>query len=142
MAAPQGSRPLGAGMAPAVRRAAAWAGLAAAVLTGATACVGGPAAEPPDRSAPAALPTGGTPVALAPSSFSTKIDNRYWPMAPGDRWIYDEVDADGVVSRNVVTVTSATKKVAAGIDGRVVRDTLTLNGQIVEDTFDWYAEDA
>jgi hypothetical protein len=42
----------------------------------------------------------------------------------------------------VVRVTHHTKLVAAGIRGRVVRDTVTEDGELVEDTSDWYAQDA
>ena len=42
----------------------------------------------------------------------------------------------------VVIVTNLTKKIANGITARVVRDTVTEDGEIVEDTNDWYAQDA
>jgi hypothetical protein len=41
----------------------------------------------------------------------------------------------------VVKVTHRTKRVASGVTGWVVRDTVTLSGQLVEDTFDWYSQD-
>ena len=41
----------------------------------------------------------------------------------------------------VVTVTGGTRE-ANGIEARVVRDVVTANGVPVEDTFDWYAQDA
>jgi hypothetical protein len=72
----------------------------------------------------------------APADFSTRIDNRYWPMAPGTRWIYREGD-----QRVAVTVTSETKRIANGVTARVVRDTVTKGGELVEDTFDFYAQD-
>jgi hypothetical protein len=78
-----------------------------------------------------------TVVALAASpGYSTHIDNPYWPMKPGTRWVYREG-----AQRVVVRVTHHTKLVAAGIRGRVVRDTVTEDGELVEDTFDWYAQD-
>jgi hypothetical protein len=76
-----------------------------------------------------------------PGDFTTRIDNPYWPMAPGSRWVYRETDTDGSVQKVVVKVTNRTKRVASGIVGRVVRDTVTEDGQLVEDTFDWYAQD-
>jgi hypothetical protein len=42
----------------------------------------------------------------------------------------------------VVTVSSETKKLANGITARVVRDTVTEDGELIEDTVDWYAQDA
>ena len=76
-----------------------------------------------------------------PGDFTTRIDNPYWPMAPGSRWVYRETDTDGSVQKVVVKVTDRTKRVASGIVGRVVRDTVTEDGRLVEDTFDWYAQD-
>jgi hypothetical protein len=41
----------------------------------------------------------------------------------------------------VVKVTRETKLIANGVTARVVRDTATKKGRVVEDTFDWYAQD-
>ena len=41
----------------------------------------------------------------------------------------------------VVTATAETKQIANGITARVVRDTVTEDGALIEDTFDWYAQD-
>ena len=71
-----------------------------------------------------------------PADFTTRIDNRYWPMAPGTRWIYREGD-----QLDATTVTRKTKRIANGVTARVVRDTVTRGGEIVEDTFDFYAQD-
>ncbi len=87
------------------------------------------------------LPKGSEVVKLDPADFTTKIDNPYWPMKPGTRWIYRETDPDGTVQRVVVRVTNQTKKIANGIVARVVRDTVTEDGKLVEDTWDWYAQD-
>jgi hypothetical protein len=86
-----------------------------------------------------------TLVALAgapdPSHFSTRIDNPYWPMRPGSRWVYRETDTDGSVQRIVVTVARRTKRVASGVTARIVHDRATEDGQVVENTFDYYAQD-
>lgn len=87
------------------------------------------------------LPQGNEPVNLDPENFTTKIDNRYWPMVPRTRWTYRETDQEGAELQVVVTVTEQTKKIANGITARVVRDTVTEDGKLVEDTFDWYAQD-
>jgi hypothetical protein len=88
------------------------------------------------------LPQGSESVDLDPASFTVEIDNRYWPMAPGTRWTYREVDEEGKRLQVVVTVSTQTKKIANGVTARVVRDTVTEDGDLVEDTFDWYAQDA
>jgi hypothetical protein len=80
-------------------------------------------------------------VALAASAFSTHIDNPYLPLSPGSRWVYHETAADGTSQRVVVKVTRRTRLIENGVTARVVRDTATSKGQVVEDTFDWYAQD-
>jgi hypothetical protein len=96
------------------------------------------------ESSPAAskLPTGADPVNLDPADFSADITNPYWPMKPGTRWTYREVDEKGRSQEVVVVATTATKKLANGVTARVVRDTARVGGHIVEDTTDWYAQDA
>ena len=87
------------------------------------------------------LPRGSERVVLDPADFTLQIDNPYWPMRPGTRWVYRETDTDGARLHVVVRVTDDVKRVANGIDARVVRDTVTENGVLVEDTWDWYAQD-
>jgi hypothetical protein len=77
----------------------------------------------------------------APGDFTDRIDNPYMPMRPGSRWVYRETEAGGTTQRVVVTVTRRTKRIANGVTARVVRDTVTERGRLVEDTFDWFAQD-
>ena len=51
------------------------------------------------------LPQGAETVQLDPADFTTRIDNPYWPMRPGSRWVYRETDPDGTRQKVVVTVT-------------------------------------
>src|SRR5215218_10947017 len=53
------------------------------------------------------LPQGSERVKLDPADFTTRIDNPYWPMAVGNKWIYREVEG-GMAQRVVVTVTPKT----------------------------------
>jgi hypothetical protein len=87
------------------------------------------------------LPQGSEPFELDPSGFTTEIDNPYWPMKPGSHWVYRETNAEGEVQRNDVLVTDRTKTIM-GIEALVVHDTVKLGGELTEDTFDWYAQDA
>jgi hypothetical protein len=88
-----------------------------------------------------ALPRGSENVELAAGDFTARIDNAYLPFAPGSRWVYRETEPDGTLKRVVVTVLDRTKRVD-GIEARVVHDAVTQDGKLVEDTYDWYAQDA
>ena len=104
-----------------------------------------PAPESPAASSPSAgskLPTGADPVDLDPADFSANITNPYWPMKPGTRWIYRSAETGSDPQDVVIVVTTATKKLANGVTARVVRDTASSKGQIIEDTLDWYAQDS
>ena len=110
------------------------------------ACGGGDSSNGATRADPAAagtaLPQGSERVDLDPTDFSIDIDNPYWPMSPGNRWVYRETDTRGTVEKVVVEVTAETKTIANGIEARVVRDTVTENGVPVEITDDWFAQDS
>jgi hypothetical protein len=88
----------------------------------------------------AGLPQGGESIELDPNGFVKTIDNPYWPMVPGSTWTYDETDVDGTAQRVEVTVTDDTKTIL-GIEATVVHDVVTKDGELVEDTYDWYAQD-
>ncbi|MEA2144379.1 MAG: hypothetical protein QOI64_2809 [Solirubrobacteraceae bacterium] len=86
------------------------------------------------------LPQGNEAANLDPGDFVDTIDHPYWPMAPGTTWIYSERDLEDSTQRVVVTVARETKEIA-GIQARVVHDVVTEDGAVVEDTYDWYAQD-
>jgi hypothetical protein len=98
--------------------------------------------EPKSGATRADLPQGREPVDLDPADFTTRIDNPYRPMEPGSRRVYRATDTDGTVQRASVRVTQETKRIANGIEARVVRDTVTEDGQVVEVEHDWYAQDS
>jgi hypothetical protein len=81
------------------------------------------------------LPQGSERVTLDPADFTTRIDNPYWPLAPGSRWVYREGE-----QRVTVTVLRETKTIE-GVEARIVHDVVRENGGLVEDTYDWYAQD-
>jgi hypothetical protein len=116
-----------------------------AVVLAAAGCGGGQSTDTSTstsgESAAQALPRGSEPFPLDPADFTTEIDNPYWPMKPGSHWVYRETNAQGDVQRNDVTVTDRTKTIM-GIEAVVVHDVVREGGQVVEDTFDWYAQDS
>ena len=111
-----------------------------AVLVTLSACGSG-GSDTSATGAASSLPRGSEPVHLDPADFTTEIDNPYFPMAPGSRRVFRETDAEGAVRRVVVTVTNDTKTIM-GIEARVVHDIVTEDGQVIEDTYDWYAQDS
>ena len=113
--------------------------LLAALAVAAGGC-GGDTAEPAQTTPPAALPQGAEPVRLDPANFTTEIDNPYMPVRPGSVWVYSDRDPSGARQRDVVRVLRRTK-VIAGIRARVVHDRATRGSRLIEDTFDWFAQD-
>jgi hypothetical protein len=89
---------------------------------------------------PPALPQRDDAFELDPANFVAEIDNPWWPMRPGSRWVYRETDPDGANLEVVVTVTRAQREVA-GIKAVVVHDVVREEGDVIEDTYDWYAQD-
>ena len=68
----------------------------------------------------------------------TTISNRYFPLVPGTTFIYEATQ--GTREHNVFVVTHDIKKIL-GVDCVVIRDTALVGGQVIEDTFDFFAED-
>ena len=110
--------------------------LSAALLAG---C--GEDSDPEPDAATNALPTGAEQVDLDQADFRPTSDHPYFPLQAGQRWTYREVEKDGTTVRVVVTVSSETKRVANGVEAAIVRDTVTEDGEVVEDTLDWFAQD-
>src|SRR3954451_7217407 len=74
-----------------------------------------------------------------PARFVSQIDNPWFPLRSGTRYIY-RGSKEGKPSRDVVTVTGATE-VIQGVGCTVVSDRLYLQGRLAERTSDWYAQD-
>jgi hypothetical protein len=73
---------------------------------------------------------------IDPADFVAAIDNPLLPWAVGTHFTY--VGGEETIE---VTVTSDTRTIL-GVPCVVVRDTVTVDGELVEDTYDWYAQDA
>ena len=77
--------------------------------------------------------------AISPADFVSTIDNPFLPLKPGTRFVYESATEKGV-ERTETVVTSETRKVL-GVICVVVWDSVRLNGELIEDTYDWYAQD-
>jgi hypothetical protein len=67
------------------------------------------------------------------------VDNRFFPLVPGTRYLYVG-EEDGERETNVVVVTHDRKNIL-GISAIVVLDRVFVDGELKEKTFDWYAQD-
>jgi hypothetical protein len=77
---------------------------------------------------------------IDPKNFVDVIDNPYLPYPVGASWTYEGTE-DGETETVTVTVTPERKEIM-GISATVVRDTVTTgDGEVVEDTYDWFAQD-
>lgn len=84
----------------------------------------------------------GTPFAplVQPANLSPAVDNPLFPAPVGARWVLEADTPDG--RERIEIVVEAEGRTVWGAQARVVRDTVTIDGQLAEDTWDWYAQDA
>jgi hypothetical protein len=82
---------------------------------------------------------GGTRARPPAATFSARVDNPWFPLTPGTRYVYTGVK-DDKPSRDVVTVSRRTKTID-GVPCAVVQDRLFLGGRLRERTTDWYSQD-
>lgn len=77
-----------------------------------------------------------------PADFVRAIDNPYLPLAPGNVWRYEMTEGGGEVTGTIeVQVIEETRDVA-GVTATVVHDVVNdASGSVIEDTYDWYAQD-
>ena len=74
------------------------------------------------------------------ANFVRTIDNPFLSLTPGKTWVYEGTGENGLSLRSEFEVTRDTKTIL-GVTTTVVRDRSWLNGNLSEDTLDWYAQD-
>ena len=117
-------------------------------------CAQAAQAPPPTPTSPTLPPTETPPAAadasadnaaviyqpeIDPADFVDVINNPYFPITPGAKYIYEGETEDGL-ERIEVEILAETRDVM-GVTTTVIRDTVYLDGELIEDTFDWYAQD-
>lgn len=81
-----------------------------------------------------------------PEAITVANANPYLPLLVGTRWVYEGDTEDGLETITV-TVTDEIKEIEYPEESGqvfacvVVRDVVELDGEVIEDTFDWYAQD-
>lgn len=82
---------------------------------------------------------GGSAPIVNPAKFVAGVDNPYFPLTPGTMMAYEAMTPDGLErSENYVTFQT---KVILGVTCIVVLAREWLDGDLIEETFDWYAQD-
>jgi hypothetical protein len=77
---------------------------------------------------------------INPADFTTDITNPYMPMVPGTIYTYEAGTDSTGFERTVTEVTNNTRDIN-GVTCRVVRDRDYFNNNLVEETYDWFAQD-
>ena len=77
--------------------------------------------------------------AIVPDDFVAVVDNEYYPLAAGTTYIYQSSTDEGI--ERVEIFVTGEKKEILGIQCSVVRDTVTIDGEVAELTLDWFAQD-
>jgi hypothetical protein len=75
---------------------------------------------------------------IDPAEFSAVVDNPWFPLSPGSRWVYAVTSSDGE-QRITVDVLTAPSTVM-GVPVVQVHDVVTARGTTVEDTIDVYSQ--
>ncbi len=95
----------------------------------------------PTQTAPLFTQSGGVyNVNLIPADFVDVVDNPYFPLPSGAKWEYEIMEGNGSKQTDTLEVLKETRDVN-GVQATVVRDTVSSGKKIVEDTFDWFAQD-
>ena len=88
----------------------------------------------------AATPAKQVSIDFDPDNFAgDPIDNPFFPLEPGTTFIY-RGESEGAPTRDVMNVTSETKEIL-GVTATVVYHLSYEDGVLIEETFDWFAQD-
>lgn len=76
---------------------------------------------------------------ISAEDFVLGVNNKYFTLTPGREYVYEMKTTDGV-ERVKVTVTGDTR-IVDGVVATVVLDRVYFNDDLIEETYDWYAQD-
>ena len=76
---------------------------------------------------------------INPTEFIQAVNNPYFPLRPGTTLVYEGQTADGL-EHSEFAVTHRTREIL-GVTCIEVHDSVTVDGELTEDTLDWFAQD-
>ena len=87
------------------------------------------------------VPAAGAKPALEfdPEDFVREVTNPYFALRAGTTFVY-KGESEGAPTRDVMTVTDKTKKIM-GVTTTVVYHLAYEDGTLIEETYDWFAQD-
>jgi hypothetical protein len=79
-------------------------------------------------------------ITITPADFVDRVDNPYYPLIPSTKWVYEATLEDGSTERVELEILEETR-VVNGVSATVLYDTVFVDGELVEETWDWFAQD-
>lgn len=73
------------------------------------------------------------------NDFVSEINNKFFTLVPGTMFVYEGETEDGM--EHTETYVTNNTKVVLGVDTVEVWDRVWLDGELIEETLDWYAQD-
>lgn len=77
---------------------------------------------------------------INPANFTSAVTNPYFSLIPGKKMVFESKVEEG--KERIEVYVTHEKKIVMGIETVVVWDRVWLNDELIEDTRDWYAQDA
>lgn len=75
-----------------------------------------------------------------PTQWVATVTNPYFPLIPGSSWTYESETDEG--SETIQVDVLQETRMIMGVEATIVHDQVFLDGDLIEDTFDWYAQAA
>lgn len=82
----------------------------------------------------------GATIAIDPVDFSSRVNNPFFPLIPGLLFTLERTNDAGTVS--VTGEVLAETEVVMGVECVAVSEKVFLDGQVLEENRDWYAQDS
>lgn len=77
---------------------------------------------------------------VLPTTWATSVTNPYFPLLSGTRLEYRGQTDEGL--ETIVIEVMATARIVNGVQAVALRDRVYIDNELVEDTEDWFAQDA